>query len=346
MRFIPQIPFALREPDFILRSLSGLRALVSSGLGKRNLCLILATFSAESASMSSLRTSLTLSQPERLPTVWSNCLAGWWLGGGGNSEQLPLLFVGATLLYVGGAWLHAWLDIEHPPPEQPPPGLRSASENPKRLWYWALALLALGTLLLAWRGGTTAAVASALAFCVILYHAGHWATSVGPVLRGLCRFFLYAVGASWAARGVTGWALWSGLAMAAYVAGLGCFAQWEKRPARVNGWPLILMAVPIALAMLINADGYREPALLLSAVLVLWTLRALRPTFWSEQSNLPLTVARLAAGIVVVDWLAAGPVASIAGPPNQAPRELSFGFIGLLFATVLLQRAMAKPVQD
>ena len=33
---------------------------------------------------SKLRTLLILGRVSNLPTVWSDCLAAWWLGGGGN----------------------------------------------------------------------------------------------------------------------------------------------------------------------------------------------------------------------------------------------------------------------
>src|SRR5256885_13326506 len=62
--------------------------------------------------MSLLRTLLILGRISNLPTVWSNCLAGWWLGGGGNSHKLPWLFCGVTLLYIGGMFLNDAFDAD------------------------------------------------------------------------------------------------------------------------------------------------------------------------------------------------------------------------------------------
>src|ERR1043166_9840735 len=62
--------------------------------------------------MSILRTFLILGRVSNLPTVWSNCLAGWWLGGGGEVGNLPFLFIGATLLYLGGMFLNDACDAE------------------------------------------------------------------------------------------------------------------------------------------------------------------------------------------------------------------------------------------
>src|SRR5271169_3469961 len=58
------------------------------------------------------RTLLVLGRVSNLPTVWSNCLAGWWLGGGGNLGKLPLLFFGVSALYTGGMFLNDALDVE------------------------------------------------------------------------------------------------------------------------------------------------------------------------------------------------------------------------------------------
>jgi hypothetical protein len=43
-------------------------------------------------SVRKLRTLLVLGRVSNLPTVWSNCLAGWWLGGGGNFGNCPCCF--------------------------------------------------------------------------------------------------------------------------------------------------------------------------------------------------------------------------------------------------------------
>src|SRR5215475_15877902 len=60
-----------------------------------------------------LRTLLALSRACNLPTVWSNCLAGWWLGGGGPLERLPFLISGATCCYLGGAFLNDVWDADY-----------------------------------------------------------------------------------------------------------------------------------------------------------------------------------------------------------------------------------------
>src|SRR6266404_7405681 len=91
----------------------------------------------------SLRTLQVLGRVSNLPTVWSNCLAGWWLGGAGHPEKLPLLFVGATLLYIGGMYWNDAFDEEFDlqfRKERPIPAGRISLET-----VWRLGMLWLGT---------------------------------------------------------------------------------------------------------------------------------------------------------------------------------------------------------
>src|ERR1041385_1200483 len=52
-----------------------------------------------------VRTLLVLGRVSNLPTVWSNCVAGWLSSGGGSIAALVLLCGGATALYIGGVCL-------------------------------------------------------------------------------------------------------------------------------------------------------------------------------------------------------------------------------------------------
>jgi hypothetical protein len=93
-------------------------------------------------------------------------------------------------------------------------------------------------------------------------------------------------------------------------------------------WPVLLLGAPILLAVLLNVDGYRESALVLSAVLALAVLRALSHSFWLTERSVSHTVSGLVASIVVVDWLAAA----------NAPQSVSLLFLGLWAATFIAQR--------
>jgi 4-hydroxybenzoate polyprenyltransferase len=276
----------------------------------------------------SLRTLLILGRVSTLPTVWSNCLAGWWLGGAGRLSVLPWLLFGGTFLYLGGAFLNdafdADFDQEHRR-ARPIPGGAIKLETVRRL---GLVWLALGWLSLLWVGQVSGALGLALICCIVGYNSIHRLVTFSPVMLGVCRFFLYVIGASTTAEGVTGWSIWGGLALGCYVIGLGYFLPRERKHSALSYWPIPLLAIPIFLAILMNADGFRSGALLLSAVLALWVLKSLRYTLWSSDRELARTISGLLAGIVLVDWLVAA----------DAPRPWAAAFLALFGLTLLLQR--------
>src|SRR5579863_9878663 len=102
-----------------------------------------------------LRTCLVLGRVSNLPTVWSNCLAAWWLGGGGNLRKLFPLLLGATLLYLGGMFLNdamdANFDSQHRRDRPIPSGIITA----KSVWRMGIGLLIAGLVNLFLLGMTT-----------------------------------------------------------------------------------------------------------------------------------------------------------------------------------------------
>lgn len=291
--------------------------------------------------MSFLRSMLALGRPARLPTVWSNCLAGWWLGGGGNPDNLPVLFIGATLLFLGGALLNDAFDTDFDRQHHPGRPIPSGAISHGSVFRSGVAFLTIGALLILFLGKLAGGLGLGLVLLIVLYSTVHRVLPVAPVLKGLCRCLLYLLGAAVAERGVTGWAIWCGLALAAYMSGLCWLEGWRETPQMARGWPVVLLGVPVALAVIMNVDGFRETGLLLSVVLVLWVLRCLRPAFWSPERDLARATAGLVPGIVFVDWLATCPV-GLAGPAGAGARELSFVFLGLFGAAVLLQKLVPE----
>src|ERR1044071_7583847 len=96
----------------------------------------------------SLRTLLILGRISNLPTVWSNCLAGWWLGGGGNFAKLPFLFPGVTLLYIGGMFLNDAFDAEFDRLHRKERPIPSGAISLQVVWRCGFTLLLLGNGLL------------------------------------------------------------------------------------------------------------------------------------------------------------------------------------------------------
>jgi hypothetical protein len=275
----------------------------------------------------SLRTLLVLGRASNVPTVWSNCLAGWLLGGGGDWARFALLCAGGTFLYVGGMYLNDAFDADFDAQHRRERPIPSGAISERAVWRWGLAWLGVGFLLLALLGFSTMLFALLLVSAIILYDAMHKAVVFSPVLMAFCRLLLYLAAASAAVKGVTGLAVWSAIALAFYIAGLSYLARKEATGLVIQRWPQLLLLVPVALALLINDGPHRRDGLLLSLILVLWCARSLR-SVWLEPRNVPRAVSGLLAGIVLVDLLAVA----------DAPTEYGIAFMVLFVLALIFQR--------
>lgn len=278
--------------------------------------------------MASLRTLLVLGRVSNLPTVWSNCLAGWLLGGGGEWPRFAWLCVGATLVYVGGMFLNDACDAEFDAQHRRERPIPSGAISRAAVWRWSVVLLVGGTGWLGWLGREPAILAGQLLVCIVFYDGFHKALAWSPVLMAACRFFLLLTAAAAGVRGVDGLALWSATALGCYLIGLSYLARRESAPGLIRHWPLGLLAAPLVLAFIVNDGYHREKALLASAIVGLWALRCLRPTLWQSPPDIGKTVAGLLAGICLVDLLAVA---------NQPP-QVSAGFLVCFVLALVLQR--------
>jgi 4-hydroxybenzoate polyprenyltransferase len=276
-----------------------------------------------------LHTLLVLGRVSNLPTVWSNCLAGWWLSGGGNFWKLPLLLLGVSALYTGGMFLNDAFDADFDRQRRASRPIPSGQISVDTVWTFGWAWLALGILLLIFCGKIAGALAVVLAICILIYDAAHKAITASPWLMGLCRFWVYVIAGTAAANGLNGNSIWCGVALAFYIVGLSYVARRESFRGPVPHWPLLLLAAPVFLAMLMNAGDARKAAMILSLALALWVARCTRTIFIGGEINVGRIVSGLLAGIIFADWLAVAP---------QCPRELSAIFLILFGATLWLQR--------
>jgi hypothetical protein len=252
------------------------------------------------------RTLLVLGRVSNLPTVWSNCLAGWLLAQGGDHVNFFLLCAGATCLYVGGMYLNdafdAHFDLQHRP-ERPIP---SGNISLAAVWLWGLGWLAAGLVCLVFLDKTTAIFALLLALCILLYDAVHKAFAFSPVLMASCRFFLILLAASTGTQGVTGRSMWIAFVLACYIVGLSYIARKESVQSPLRYWPCIFLLAPMLLALIMNGGPqYRLRGIFLCVIFLSWVIWCLSWAYWSAQRNIGKCVSGLLAGIVVVDFIAA-----------------------------------------
>ncbi|MBX3731196.1 MAG: UbiA family prenyltransferase [Verrucomicrobiae bacterium] len=250
-----------------------------------------------------LRTLLVLGRVSNLPTVWSNCLAGWWLGGGGNPRALLQVCVGASLMYVAGMFLNDAFDADFDRQYRRARPIPSGAIAEGLVWKSGGLLLVMGWLLVVLLGMAPAIWGLVLMGAILVYDAVHKVLALSPLLMALCRFLLYGLAASTADAGVTGDALWCGIALAGWIVGLSYVAKRESTSGRLPRWPLTVLGLPFLFAALMNAGDYRLPAIGAGFVTGAWALWCLRHTFDAGGRNLGLTVSGLLAGICLVDWL-------------------------------------------
>src|SRR5664280_432519 len=278
--------------------------------------------------MSRLRTLLVLGRVSNLPTVWSNCAAGWWLGGHSHPEKFALIIAGASFLYLGGMFLNDVFDTEFDRQYRKERPIPAGAISSASAWRWGLAWLVIGMACLFFVGTLTGILGALLACCIVAYDVVHKVFVLSPLLMAACRFLLYPLAASGAAEGVTGSAVWCGLALGCYIAGLSFAARNESARRSFAGGSFSLLGIPILFALFMNAGPYREPALLASAILLLWIIRSLRPALWSQDRNIGRTVAALIAGIPLVDLIAT----------VDAPRPVNAIFLVLFVLSLAFQK--------
>jgi 4-hydroxybenzoate polyprenyltransferase len=250
------------------------------------------------------RTLLVLGRVSNLPTVWSNCVAGWLISGGGSIAALVLLCGGATALYIGGMYLNDAFDVEFDRLNRKERPIPSGGISVGDVWGYGLSWLGLGLVLVYFFNTTTFALAIALVFSIVLYDAVHKAIAFSPVIMAACRFFLFLMAASVGRNGVTGLAVWTALALACYIVGLSYVARSESNRGPIRYWPCVLLIPPLILAFLVNDEEFRKQSLLLSVILVFWILRCLSHILFTADKNIGRSVSGLLAGIVLVDLLA------------------------------------------
>jgi len=283
-----------------------------------------------------LRALLILGRVSNLPTVWSNCLAAWWLAGGGPWDRFALLCVGATLVYLGGMYLNDACDVEWDRAHRNERPIPTGAVGEKEVWFWTMGLLSAGTFSFLAFGRMSMVYAVLLLLSVVLYNAFHKRISWSPVLMAFCRVFLFLAAGS-AAEGTgdpESWGLvvWTAIVLGLYIVGLTYVAKHESIPGVLRYWPCILLAAPIVLATIVNGGDHRFVGAGFAIVMGGWAIRCVTHTFGGRKPQIGRTVSGLLAGIVLVDALA------VVGGVAQGEPWLTGIFAGLFGMALLFQR--------
>jgi len=269
-----------------------------------------------------LNALLILGRVSNLPTVWSNCLAGWWMADGVEAQRLFLTMLGGTLLYVSGMFLNDAMDASFDRryrPERPIPAGRISQAS---VWQWGLSCMLLGLFCFGYLGMKPFLWALGLAACILLYDAVHKVVIFAPALMAACRFLLVMTAGAATVTGLTGYTIWAALVLALYIVGLSYLARGESQARPLDYWPCLLLMAPVVLALIHFRGPDQWRGILLGLVLLGWIANALRHVYWTKTPNIGRAVSVLLAGIVLVDLLGIGAAAI-------GPTMTLLGFFGL-----------------
>src|SRR3954471_17551860 len=128
-----------------------------------------------------LRTLLVLGRVSNLPTVWSNCLAGWLLGGAGAFSSLLLVCFGGSCLYIGGMYLNDAFDVEFDRLNRRERPIPSGAIPSGDVWGYGISWLLLGMAIIYFFNTTTLGLAVLLLLSILLYDAVHKAVAFSPL---------------------------------------------------------------------------------------------------------------------------------------------------------------------
>jgi hypothetical protein len=259
-------------------------------------------------------TFLALGRVSNLPTVWTNCLAGAALAGGGASvSTLVIVAIALSLFYCGGMFLNDAFDRDIDALERPTRPIPSGRASVAGVYALGGAQLAAGTAVLtlaahAATGRIDLALGSsaALTVAIIAYDAAHRATVFSPWLMAACRALVFACAAA-ATTAAPAWqtVLPAAMGLAFYTAGITYVSRVEASGVASRGWPVaLLIAAPAVL--LASSSGLSDIRAWGALTSLAWALHALRFATRSTDPDVPAGIVRLIAGMCLLDaaWIA------------------------------------------
>jgi 4-hydroxybenzoate polyprenyltransferase len=262
-----------------------------------------------------LATVLALGRVSNLPTVWTNCLAGAVLAGGGASPwSIATTAIALSLFYCGGMFLNDAFDREVDAVERPRRPIPSGRASAAAVFALGTAQLVAGLALLtlvarAVGGRIDLALVSGvvLALAILAYDAAHGATALAPWLMAACRALVYVCAAT-ATTATPAWpvVMPAAAGLAVYTAGITYVSRVEASGVASRAWPVaLLIAAPVGL--LASSGGPTDPRAWAALAAIAWILHALSFATRRREPDVPGGVMRLIAGMCVLDaaWIAA-----------------------------------------
>jgi hypothetical protein len=227
------------------------------------------------------KTLLELGRVSNLPTVASNVLAAAALTGAPLSPApIAGVLVSGALFYVGGMVLNDAFDAEidaRERPERPIPSGRTTRPAVFRLGFALLGaglavLVALVALGLAAGGVRLVGAGIGTSVAVIAYDRFHKGVAWSPIVMGLCRAGLYAMGAFAVSIAPPEAVAVAAVLLLLYVLGLTHIARFETASSVGRIWPAALLFLPLGVAFVPRPS---VPVAVAAALFAAWTARGI-----------------------------------------------------------------------
>lgn len=247
-----------------------------------------------------LNTALRLGRTSNLPTVWTNVLAAAALSGGALAPSLLVLAAfAASSLYVGGMFLNDAFDAEIDAQERPERPIPAGEVSRTTVWRWGYGLLVLGAILAFITRPAAGLAALATCAAIVAYNAWHKQNALSPVVMGLCRFGVYAIGA-FAVTATPESGVWIGaLLLMGYVLGLTYAAKFESSGGMGRWAPLLGLVAPVV-ALLLTWSGAPWLRSFLGGYAI-WVQRAISLIRSGKPQKIRQAIGALIAGIALLD---------------------------------------------
>jgi heme O synthase-like polyprenyltransferase len=226
------------------------------------------------------KTLLELGRVSNLPTVASNVLAAAALTGAPlGTLPVAVTLLAGMLFYVGGMVLNDAFDAEIDARERPERPIPSGRATRRAVFVLGFSLLGVGLALLlalvlfgrAVGGIRLFAAGTATVFAVVAYDRLHKGIAWSPVVMGLCRAGLYAMGAYAVSAAPPDAVGAAGLLLLLYVVGLTHIARFETASNVGRLWPAAFLFLPLVVA----ATRPTLPMIAVGALFAVWTVRGI-----------------------------------------------------------------------
>ena len=211
---------------------------------------------------------LELCRISNLPTVISNCVAGYLISKDSLSWGLALIVIGASLLYSGGMAMNDVIDLRYDKKHKTDRPIARAAISHRFGLVLTLVFLFVGTLILLFSGSSLPFV-GALLLSITIYNFIHKKTSSAIFIMGLCRSLLYLIAGYSLGynNSLIPWAIVLGL----YTAGITLVARGEDSENESGLYGIILISLPCFLSLyFIFVKSYISIPIAISSLLFLF----------------------------------------------------------------------------